>query len=83
MGNLLPRRSPATAQQANAETVTIPLVPGSLDGANGVGGPGANGGPPKVNRNALRHGLYTAEAIKTRRIVRELTTQRTCRYSLD
>ncbi len=36
---------------------------------------GAGGGAPKGNRNALKHGLYTAEAIKTRRIVRELTTQ--------
>ena len=36
---------------------------------------GSGGGAPKGNRNALKHGLYTAEAIKTRRIVRELTTQ--------
>jgi uncharacterized protein YjcR len=34
---------------------------------------GAAGGPPKGNQNALKHGLYTAEAIETRRVVRELT----------
>jgi glucans biosynthesis protein len=36
---------------------------------------GAGGGAPKGNRNALRHGLYSAEAIEARRLVRELTSQ--------
>jgi hypothetical protein len=36
---------------------------------------GAGGGAPKANRNALKHGLYTAEAIETRRMVAELTRQ--------
>ncbi len=30
---------------------------------------GAGGGAPKGNRNALKHGLYTAEAIALRREV--------------
>jgi uncharacterized protein YjcR len=34
---------------------------------------GAGGGAPKGNRNALKHGLYSAEAIETRRLVAELT----------
>jgi uncharacterized protein YjcR len=34
---------------------------------------GAGGGAPKRNRNALTHGLYTAEAAKTRRMIAELT----------
>jgi uncharacterized protein YjcR len=34
---------------------------------------GAGGGAPKGNRNALKHGLYSAEAIETRRMVAELT----------
>jgi uncharacterized protein YjcR len=33
---------------------------------------GAGGGAPKGNKNALRHGLYTAEAITTRRAIRAL-----------
>jgi uncharacterized protein YjcR len=36
---------------------------------------GAGGGAPKGNRNALKHGLCTAEAIETRRIVAALTKQ--------
>jgi hypothetical protein len=36
---------------------------------------GANGGAPQGNRNALKHGLYTAEAIEMRRVVHELTRQ--------
>lgn len=28
---------------------------------------GTNPGAPKGNKNALKHGLYTAEAIETRR----------------
>jgi uncharacterized protein YjcR len=32
----------------------------------------ASGGAPKGNRNALKHGLYTAKAIERRRFVREL-----------
>ena len=34
---------------------------------------GAKGsGAPKGNRNAVKHGLYTAEAIEERRRLREL-----------
>jgi hypothetical protein len=36
---------------------------------------GARGGAPKGNRNGLKHGLYTAEAIETRRTIAELTSQ--------
>jgi uncharacterized protein YjcR len=36
---------------------------------------GAGGGAPKGNRNALKHGLYTADAIETRRMIAELTRQ--------
>jgi uncharacterized protein YjcR len=33
---------------------------------------GAGGGAPKGNKNALKHGLYSAKAIEARRFVREL-----------
>ena len=33
---------------------------------------GASGGAPKGNRNALKHGRYTAEAIAERRAIRML-----------
>ena len=33
---------------------------------------GAHAGPPRGNRNALKHGRYTAEALASRRLVREL-----------
>jgi uncharacterized protein YjcR len=33
---------------------------------------GASGGAPKGNKNALKHGLYSAKAIEGRRFVREL-----------
>jgi hypothetical protein len=33
---------------------------------------GAGGGAPLGNKNGLRHGHYTAEAIATRQAVREL-----------
>jgi uncharacterized protein YjcR len=36
---------------------------------------GAGGGAPRGNKNALKHGLYSAEAIETRRMVAELTRQ--------
>jgi uncharacterized protein YjcR len=36
---------------------------------------GAAGGAPKGNRNAFKHGLYTAEAIEVRTIIRELRRQ--------
>jgi uncharacterized protein YjcR len=36
---------------------------------------GAGGGAPKGNRNGLKHGLYSAEAIEARRLVAELTRQ--------
>ena len=36
---------------------------------------GAAGGAPKGNRNALKHSVYSAEAIEARRLVRELTRQ--------
>ena len=34
---------------------------------------GAGGGAPRGNRDALKHGLYTAETIETRRMVAALT----------
>ena len=36
---------------------------------------GACGGAPRGNQNALKHGLYSAELIETRRLVRELAGQ--------
>jgi len=36
---------------------------------------GAGGGAPASNQNALKHGLYTAEAIERRRAVAALTRQ--------
>jgi glucans biosynthesis protein len=33
---------------------------------------GARGGAPKGNRNALKHGLYAAEAMQRRRAIAEL-----------
>ena len=33
---------------------------------------GAGGGAPKGNKNALKHGRYTAEAIAERRAIRML-----------
>jgi uncharacterized protein YjcR len=33
---------------------------------------GVGGGAPLGNRNALQHGLYTAEAIAARQAIREL-----------
>ena len=33
---------------------------------------GAGGGAPKDNRNALKHGRYTAEAISERREIADL-----------
>jgi glucans biosynthesis protein len=36
---------------------------------------GAGGGAPNGNKNALKHGLYTAEAVDERRMVAALTRQ--------
>ena len=36
---------------------------------------GAGGGAPKGDKNALKHGLYTAKAIETQRMVADLTRQ--------
>jgi glucans biosynthesis protein len=36
---------------------------------------GAGGGAPVGNRNALKHGLYTAEAVDERRTMAALTKQ--------
>jgi uncharacterized protein YjcR len=36
---------------------------------------GAAGGAPKGNRNALKHGLFAAEAIEMRRMVSALTRE--------
>jgi len=36
---------------------------------------GAGGGAPAGNGNALKHGLYTAEAIEERRMLAALTKQ--------
>ena len=33
---------------------------------------GAGGGAPKGNKNALKHGLYTAEALAARRAISAL-----------
>ena len=38
---------------------------------------GRNRGAPRGNKNALKHGYYTAEAIKERRRERELIKQAT------
>jgi uncharacterized protein YjcR len=36
---------------------------------------GAGGGAPNGNKNALKHGSFTAEAIEARRMVASLTKQ--------
>ena len=36
---------------------------------------GAHAGPPRGNRNALKHGRRTAEALAWRRAVRELLAE--------
>jgi uncharacterized protein YjcR len=36
---------------------------------------GAGGGAPKGNRNAMKHGLYSAGAIETRRMIAALMRQ--------
>ena len=36
---------------------------------------GAHAGPPRGNRNALKHGMRTAEALAWRRRVRELLAE--------
>jgi uncharacterized protein YjcR len=36
---------------------------------------GTNPGAPKGNKNAWKHGFYSAEAIEGRRLVRELVRQ--------
>ena len=36
---------------------------------------GAGGGAPEGNRNALKHGLYGAEAVKARRMIGALIRQ--------
>jgi uncharacterized protein YjcR len=36
---------------------------------------GAGGGAPKGNKNALKHGLYSAELVEARRLVSELARQ--------
>jgi hypothetical protein len=36
---------------------------------------GAGRGAPRGNRNALKHGLYAAEAIETRRMITALLRQ--------
>jgi glucans biosynthesis protein len=36
---------------------------------------GAGGGAPSGNQNALKHGLYTADAVETRRMIAALTKQ--------
>jgi glucans biosynthesis protein len=36
---------------------------------------GAGGGAPRGNKNALKHGLYTSEAVEERRMVAALTKQ--------
>ena len=43
------------------------------------GAPGS--GAPQGNRNALKHGLYTREAIEARRAIRDLI--RKARKTLD
>jgi uncharacterized protein YjcR len=54
-----------------------PMSPPSRCGARTRSGSpcrlhGTGGGAPEGNRNALKHGRYTAEAIEHRRMVREL-----------
>lgn len=36
---------------------------------------GAGGGAPRGNKNAFKHGLYTAEALETRAAIARLTKQ--------
>jgi hypothetical protein len=36
---------------------------------------GADGGAPSGNQNALKHGLYAADAVETRRMIAALTKQ--------
>ena len=38
---------------------------------------GAGGGAPKANRNALKHGFYSAEVIEARRTSTSLPDKRT------
>jgi uncharacterized protein YjcR len=47
----------------------------AMRGRNGCRMHGAGGGAPLGNKSALKHGLYSAEAIEMRRAVRELSRQ--------
>ncbi len=60
-------------RQVEAERVPVPSAGGS--GSKVCRMHGAAGGAPEGNRNALKHGLFTAKAIDVRRIVRELRRQ--------
>jgi hypothetical protein len=60
-------------RQIEAERATVPRAGGG--GSEVCRMHGAAGGTPRGNRNALKHGVYTAEAIETRRLVAALTRQ--------
>ena len=60
-------------RQIEAERAIVPSAGGAVVYVCRMHG--ASGGAPKGNRNALKHGLYSAEAIEMRRIIRELTRQ--------
>jgi uncharacterized protein YjcR len=57
-------------RQVEAERVSVPSAGGA--GSKVCRMHGAAGGAPKGNRNALKHGDFTAEAIETRRMVAAL-----------
>jgi hypothetical protein len=59
--------------QIEAERATVPSSGGA--GSKVCRMHGAGGGAPKGNRNALKHGGYTAETIKTQRMVVALAKQ--------
>ena len=50
-------------------------VPSAVRGYSVCRMHGVGGGAPKGDKNALKHGLYTAKAIETQRMVADLTRQ--------
>ena len=60
-------------RQIEAERATVPSAGGAVVYVCRMHG--ASGGAPKGNRNALKHGLYSAEAIETQRMIAALMRQ--------
>jgi hypothetical protein len=58
------------ASQIEAERATVPIVGGA--GSSVCRMHGAGGGPPKGNRNALKHGDFTAEGLALKRQISAL-----------